>query len=350
MSRKICISGALGFQGTHITTALLARGDTVTALSTPSLRNREKFHHLHDWMALAKIPPPRLHVVMGSVADAEILEKTLPGHDALIHLAAWTSVDASLDRPWPPFEINALGTLALLEACRRFGDKDLKLIIASSCEVYGPTTTYEVTDPITKRIVFDPGINEQKENWPLLPRSPYAASKVAADRMAYAYAVTYDLDVTILRPCNIYGPGQRAGAMGAVIPSFTKAALASQPLVVTGGGQQFREFLHVDDLVRAYLAVLDGPPGEPGATYNVGSGETRTVLELATMIQGWTGWPGPKSRIDQSAARVADVSGFLLDSSRFRGTFPWKPTVAFIDGLRGYLEWARARQAKGDGL
>ena len=334
--KRYLVTGALGFQGFWLTTALLQRGDMVTALSTPSLRNREAFHRLHDWMAQAKIPPPRLHVVMGSVADAEILEKTIPGHDAIVHMAAWASVDASLDRPWPSFEINAQGTLAVLEACRRFGDPGVKLVIASSCEVYGPAWVQES---------LGGGVTPQDEDWPLMPRSPYAASKVAADRLAYAHAVTYGLDVTILRPCNIYGPGQRAGALGAVIPTFTQRALAGQPLIVTGGGQQFREFLHVEDLVRAYLAVLDVPAGEPGAAYNVGSGETRSVLELATTIVGRLG--GEKGRIDQSEARVADVSGFLLDSSRFRETFWWAPKVPFTVGLSDYLDWAVA-QHKGE--
>ena len=345
--RRVLVTGGLGFQGYFISQALLARGDTVTALSTPSLRNREAFRRIHDWMARTKIPGPRLHVVMGSVADAEILEKTVPGHEAIVHMAAWTSVDVSLDRPWPSFEINAHGTLAVLDSCRRFGDPGLKVIVASSCEVYGPTNNHPETCERCGDADSAKRYRAQDENWPLLPRSPYAASKIAADRYAHAYAVTYQMDVTILRPCNIYGPGQRAGAMGAVIPTFTGRALAGQPLIVTGGGQQFREFLHVDDLVRAYLAVLDAPAGEPGTAYNVGSGETRTVLELATIIAGRLS--GGKGRIDQSEARVADVSGFLLDSSRFREAFGWAPKIPFTVGLSDYLDWAVAQHTKGEG-
>jgi nucleoside-diphosphate-sugar epimerase len=359
--RKVFVTGGLGFQGFALAQALLARGDAVTILSTPSLRNRERFHRLHEWMAQAQIPPPRLHVVMGSVADAEILEKSIPGHEAIVHMAAWTSVDASLDRPWPSFEINAHGTLAVLDSCRRFGDPGVKLLIASSCEVYGPTQTRNFLN-VSKAAPDDDwpdakfemiGYAPQNESWPLMPRSPYAASKIAADRYAHAYAVTYGLDVTILRPCNIYGPGQRAGAMGAVIPIFTQRALTGQPLVVTGGGQQFREFLYIDDLVRAYLAVLDatGEPGvpysEPGTAYNVGSGETRTVLEIAQAILTRL---APTGRIDQSAARVADVSGFLLDSSRFRGAFGWTSKVAFTVGLSDYLDWAKLQHDKGESV
>jgi nucleoside-diphosphate-sugar epimerase len=338
----VLVTGGLGFQGAHLVKALLDRGDHVTILSTASQRNRAKFRQLLHGMAMERqVPdrrPARLLSVGGSVGDAEILEKTIPEHDAVIHMAAWASVDASLERPWPAIEVNALGTFALLEACRRFGDQDLRLLVASSCEVYGPTPISKLTGhPL-----------DQGENWPMLPRSPYAASKIAADRFAYAHAVTYGMDITILRPCNVYGPGQFAGAMGAVIPKFTLAALTHQPLVVTGGGQQFREFLHVEDLVRAYLAALDTPRGDPGATFNVGSGEVRTVQELATLVRGLV--TGSTSPITHSDARVADVSGFLLNSSLFRRVFDWKPRMSFVDGLVGYVAWATARHRQGESL
>lgn len=338
--RRCVITGGFGFQGSHLALALLARGDRVTVLSTPSARNQARLRDLYLQMAQRNIPLSHLTAVSGSVSDAEILEKTLPGHSGIIHMAAWTSVDASLDRPWPPFEINAQGTLAVLEACRRFGDQDLRLIVASSCEVYGPAWVQES---------LGGGPTPQDEDWPMLPRSPYAASKIAADRMAYAYAVTYGMDITILRPSNIYGPGQYAGALGAVIPRFTRAALTGEPMVVTGGGQQFREFLYVEDLVSAYLTALDGPRDESGsgATYNVGSGEIRSILDLAEDIRAGV---NPRTPITHSDARVADVSGFLLDSSKFQTRFGWKSTVDIAGGLVKYLTWAKARHAKGEAI
>jgi nucleoside-diphosphate-sugar epimerase len=349
--RRVLVTGGLGFQGSHLGFKLLERGDAVTLLSTPSQRNYVALHSLYASMDKVSCPKNRVRVVLGSVADAEILEKTLPGHDAIIHMAAWASVDASLERPWPAFEVNAQGTLAVLEACRRFGDKDLKLIIASSCEVYGPATVYRAS--MKERAILDakePGSGEryrraqaQDEDSPMLPRSPYAASKIAADRHAYAHAITYDMDITILRPCNIYGPGQLATAMGAVIPKMTRAALMGQALLVTGEGKQFREFLHVNDLVTAYLRVLDALRGEPGETYNVGSGVTQTIQALAEAISQMM---SPRAPIQYVPARTADVSGFLLDSSRFRKQFDWSADVLFPDGLAQYVQWARIRQAQ----
>ena len=322
MRRRILVTGGLGFQGAHLVRALVAKGDDVAVLATPTPRALKAAVDLHEQGAL-----PR--VIWGSVADAEILEKSVMGQDVIVHMAAWASVDVSLDRPWPPFEINAQGTLSVLEACRRFA-ADARVVVASSCEVYGPTTRTDDGEEIRC----------QGEDWPLNPRSPYAASKIAADRYAYAYGVTYGMDVVILRPCNIFGPGQRAGAMGAVIPTFTLAALTDQPLKITGGGEQFREFLYVEDLVAAYVAVIDGPRAPLGSTYNIGSGETRTVRDLATQVV--IAIPGT-APVEYSAARVADVSGFRLDSTRFQGAYGWKPKVVFGQGLALYLEWARAQ-------
>lgn len=332
---RILITGGLGFQGAHLARALAAEGRTVTVLNTPSLRARQ----------IRTLLPRQIDVVYGSVHDAEILEKVLPGQAAVIHMAAWASVDVSLDRPWPPFEINAQGTYALLDALRRL-NSNARIVVASSCEVYGPARRAPETpvvqwdappggplDPIDAALV------PQDEDTPLLPRSPYAATKIATDRFAYAFAVTYGLRLSILRPCNIYGPYQRAGASGAVIPTFVRAALKGYPLTITGGGQQSREFLHVVDLVAAYLACLDTEP-EPGETFNVGSGETITIEALARMIASHGAFTDPQ--ILHGARRVADVTGFLLDSSRFRSRYGWKPTVPFTDGLARFIAWAIA--------
>lgn len=326
--KRVLVTGGFGFQGSHLVMALLDRGDHVTVLSTPSARNQQKVTLVRERMARVATPSENLIAVAGSVADAEILEKTIPGHDAVVHMAAWTSVDVSLDRPWPPFEINAQGTLSVLEACRRFADPKCRLVVASSCEVYGPTR------PIEGHVY-----EHQNESWPLLPRSPYAASKIAADRYAYAHAVTFGMDVVILRPCNVYGPGQRSGSLGAVIPTFVRAAATGAPLVVTGGGDQFREFLYVEDLVEAYLLVLDAEDVVPGATYNVGSGETCTVYELAKLIRKTV---NQAAEIQHSAARVADVSGFRLDSTKFMTGYGWKPKVELAAGLARYVAWARS--------
>jgi|SRR6185503_11136339 len=343
--KRVLITGGLGFQGFHLATKLLATDHEVTVLNTPSPR-ASRLASLLPWNG---VRDPNLHVVYGSVADMEILEKTLPEQHAVVHMAAWASVDVSLDRPWPPFEINAQGTYALLDGLRRM-NPEARVVVASSCEVYGPANqTRESTHvppedgsyPTAENVRFIPAGTPmpQHEEWPLMPRSPYAATKIATDRFAYAFAVTYNLRLTILRPCNVYGPHQRSGAQGAVIPTFVKAALRGYPLVITGGGQQFREFLHVTDLVDAYVATLETetPPGE---TFNVGSGETATIQSLAEGIAARTTSGRHPVQIIYGSKRVADVSGFLLDSAKFRMRFGWKPDTTLAAGLDAYVTWA----------
>jgi nucleoside-diphosphate-sugar epimerase len=318
---NVLVTGGLGFQGSHLTRALLARGEQVTILSTPTALNYDRLSRLtRDLGAAAH----QLRMVAGSVTEPEILEKVVPGHSHVVHMAASASVDASLDRPWPAVEVNVLGTFALLEAVRRFGAPHVRTVVASSCEVYGP---------------IPPALAFQNEEAPMYPRSPYAASKIAGDRLAYAHALTYLMDLVILRPCNIYGPGQRAGALGAVIPTLARQALLGRPLHVTGTGEQTREFLHVEDLVRAYLAVLDGPTRHAGATYNVGSGEVYSILHLATLIRDWL---APEVPINLTGARIADVTGFRLDSVFFRGSYGWAPRIEFKAGLQAYCTWLKA--------
>lgn len=340
--KRVLITGGLGFQGLHVAVGCARAGHHVTVLNTPSERARTTMlHALRGYLPTTET----IQVVLGSVTDGDTMEKAVAGQDAVIHMAAWASVDQSLDRPWPPFEVNGYGTLAVLDAVRRFGQPGMRTVIASSCEVYGPTQMIilgGLTPPRAENVqAHDVMLDKyclQDETYPMLPRSPYAASKIAGDRMAYAYAVTYGLDLVILRPSNIYGPWQRHGGFGAVIPTFVNRATYGQPLTITGGGLQFREFLHVDDVVRAYLAALEAPGPFHGEAFNVGSGELVTIHALAEQVAAHF---DPAPPITFSDARVADVSGFLLDSTKMHHTFGWAPTVKFADGLAAYVAWTR---------
>ena len=320
---RVLVTGGLGFQGFHLSRTLLDKGHEVTILTSPSARNFGRLTVLTEYMAVNALPPGRLRVVSGSITDAEVLEKAMPGHQALVHMAAWASVDASLDRPWGAYEVNTLGTLAVLEAARRFGDGGMRIVVASSCEVYGTADDQ----------VF------QAETSPMNPRSPYAASKAAADRLAFAHAASYGMPITILRPSNIFGPLQSIGPHGAVIAILTRKALRGESITVTGDGRQTREYLDVKDLVRAYISVLDAPEAPaPGEAFNVGSGSVVSILEIAVAIRSMV---APELPIIHTPARVADVRGFLLDSSKFRKRFNWRPEVEFKDGLKDFIAWAR---------
>ena len=202
---KILITGGAGFQGSHLAERCLDAGHQVTLLNTLSDDAEDNISSFSD----------RVSVVWGSVTDAEIVEKTVRGQDVVVHMAARINVDESLADPRSFLDVNVWGTLNVLEAVRQSGSR---LIHASTCEVYG----YGQQSPLS-------------EHAELNPHSPYAASKAAADRLCFCYHKSFGVDVTILRPSNVYGPRQKAGAGGAVISIFTSLAASGKPLKVFHG-------------------------------------------------------------------------------------------------------------------
>ena len=153
--------------------------------------------------------------------------------------------------------------------------------------------------------------------------------------MCFAYHKSYGVDVTVLRPCNIYGERQKAGRGGAVIPIFASLAAAGRPLTVFGSGDQRREYMHVSDLVEAYGLVL-GRGDLSGVALNVGTGETPSVKEIASFVAGRVG-----VSVANQEPRPGEVPGFALDSTRIR-SLGFSPRVKFWDGLDAYLKWAPA--------
>ena len=183
---KILITGGSGFQGSHLVESLLNNGHEISVLNT------------YSETAVSHLPKPvlnRINLVWGSVTDKELVDKTVRGHEAVFHLAARINVDESLKDPLAFVNVNVLGTFNVLEAVRANG---ARLILVSSCEVYGDGHNLKEGQML----------NERSE---LMPNSPYAASKAAADRLAYAYFKSFGVDVAIVRPFNIYGERQKSG-------------------------------------------------------------------------------------------------------------------------------------------
>ena len=210
-----------------------------------------------------------------------------------------------------------MGTVNVLEAVRQTG---ARMVYASSCGAYG-----YAKPPVT-------------EDSDLRPHSPYAASKAAADRLSYSYFKTYGVDVTILRPCNIYGDGQKADHGGAVIPTMVGRALAGQPIIVAGDGSQQREYMHVSDLVAAYDMFLNAN-GLSGEVFYVGTGEIVSIKQIADVVADQLGVP-----VEHSEPRPCEVQGFGLKSSKARG-LGFSPKVGFKEGMARYIE--RRKQQDG---
>jgi dTDP-glucose 4,6-dehydratase len=260
----------------------------------------------------------RASVVWGSVTDQEIVEKTVREQDVVVHMAARISVDESISTPASFLSVNVMGTFNVLEALRKYGGR---LLYASSCEVYGTSQEKAVSETAELR-----------------PHSPYAASKTAADRLCFAYCKTYELDITIARPCNIYGSRQKGRRGGAVIPIFVDRALAQQPLVVYGTGEQSREYMHVDDLVAAYNLVIE-KTGLQGEAINFGTGETPSIKEIAEFIAHRL-----DASIEYGPSRPGEVKEFRLDCTKAR-QLGFVPRVLFWEGLEQYIQWRKTSKS-----
>ena len=300
---RILVTGGAGFQGSHVAEQCLRAGHRVTVLNTFSEEAEGNIN------SFAK----DVSVVWGSVTDQEIVTKSVRDHDAVIHLAARINVDESIQSPYDFLFVNVTGTYNVLEAVKKYGSR---LIYASSCEVYGSSATVSPAD----------------ETADLRPHSPYAASKVAADRLCFAYWKTYGVHVTIVRPCNIYGPRQKGGQGGAVIPIFVERALGHSPLVVYGSGEQRREYMYVDDLVAIYMLAL-GRDDLDGEVINAGTGESPSIKEIADFISKRL-----DTTFEHGPARSGEVMGFSLDSSKAR-ELGFSPQLTFWEGLERYINW-----------
>lgn len=308
MRRHVLLTGGAGFIGSHLVDALLADPEVaVTVLDRlsagGSLSNLED--HTGD---------DRLTFVRGDVKDRARVDELVAGADRVVHAAAQSHVDRSIDDPAEFLATNVMGTQVVLDAVREHG---VRMLMLSTDEVYGPG------DP--EGGLFD-------EDHAMRPRSPYAASKAAADLLCQAYAATYGTPVTVARGTNAYGPRQ----IERVVPTYALNALAGTPVPVYGDGSQRREFLHVEDWVRAAIVVMER--GEPGVIYNIGDGTELSNLELARRICALAG--APPDLVTFVTDRPGHDFRYGIGSDRLR-SLGWAPEVAFDDGLEATVEWYR---------
>jgi dTDP-glucose 4,6-dehydratase len=307
----VLVTGGAGFIGSHLVDALLAQPATrVTVLDRLSIGGSRANLEQHDG-------DPRFTFVQGDVNDVDLVRQLVSAADAVIHAAAESHVDRSIDEARAFLESNTLGTQSVLDAVRSAG---ARMLMISTDEVYGAGAR-------------DGG--SFAEDAPISPRSPYAASKAAADLLCAAYRTTYGVDVTVVRGTNAYGPRQ----IERVIPTYTICALEGLPVPVYADGEERREFLHVNDWARAALIVLDR--GEPGVLYNIGAGTELSNLELAERIVEIVGVS------DDLIAFVADRPGhdfrYGVTADRVLG-LGWSPSIGFDEGLATTVEWYRTHR------
>ena len=315
---KLLVTGGAGFIGSHYVRSLLtgAYGPqpdlTVTVLDALTYAGN-----------LANLGPvsgdERLQVVEGDIADAQLVDRLLPGHAVVVNFAAESHVDRSIVGPSAFVRTNVLGTQVLLEAARANGVRTFLQV--STDEVYG-----SIEDGCWP------------EDAPLAPSSPYSASMAAADLVALAYARTYDLPVVITRGANTYGPYQSPEKL---VPLFVTNLLDRIPVLLYGDGLHRRDWLHVDDHCRGIQLALTS--GRPGRVYHVGGGTELTNRDLTLRLVDAVGVP--RDLVQPAPDRRAHDRRYCLDTSRTEAELGYRPRVAFDDGIAAVVAWYRENRA-----
>jgi dTDP-glucose 4,6-dehydratase len=307
---KILITGGAGFQGSHLAHFFLKEGHEITILNTYSDIVEPNIADIAD----------KVRIVYGSVTDRVLVDKTVRGHDVVFHLAANINVDQSLQDPESFLDVNVMGTHHVLEAVRA---NHARMVYASTCEVYGDGHDIKEGELLS-------------ENAALNPNSPYAASKAAADRWCHAYFRSFGVNVTIVRPFNIFGERQKSGTFGALIPILVRKALRGEPLTIFGDGEATRDYLNIDDLVGAYNLVLHHPE-LAGKAINFASGVNTSVKDIAEYIAKALG-----ANIEHGPARPGEVSRFPADISLAQ-SLGFSPKVSIWEGIDRYIAWAKTQ-------
>jgi dTDP-glucose 4,6-dehydratase len=307
--KKVLVTGGDGFIGSHLTEKLLELGANVSILvkskidkTGPVLVNLK---HLIDSIEILNV----------SVAENDCITHILKNKPKIIfHLAAIAYVNYSFEHPFETVRVNDYGTLNVLQAAMNLDVE--RLVVTSSSEVYG-TAQKDMID----------------EDHPLNPTSPYAASKVAADRIAYSFWKTYNLPIAIIRPFNTYGPRHTYD----VIPKFIKLALKNEPVTIYGSGEQSRDFTYVDDMVRAFL-TMGSHKSAVGQVINFGTGKHVSINETAEKIVKIS---QSKSKIVHVEKRLAEVARLTCDYSKAKKLLGWEPQVSVDEGLKRNIDWDR---------
>jgi UDP-glucose 4-epimerase len=304
--KKALVTGGAGFIGHHLVAALLAKGLEVTVLDDLSVGRRENV-------------PAGARFIQGDVRDAEAVTVALAGADCVFHEAAVVSIRASVEGFLRDADVNLTGTLNVLQCMADSGVR--KAVFASSMAVYADS---EQPVPLS-------------EGAPLAPISPYGIAKLAAERYWLMMCSHHGLSGTVLRYFNTYGPGQTPTPYVGVITIFISRLLRGELPVIYGDGEQRRDFVHVDDIVAANLAALEGEAG--GLTLNVGTGRATTVNDIARALIAELS-PGAAPRY--APAQEGEMRNAVADISAIRAALGWAPARTKVD-FADVVSWWRAR-------
>ncbi|MFZ2887240.1 MAG: NAD-dependent epimerase/dehydratase family protein [Minisyncoccia bacterium] len=292
MSRKMVVTGGAGFIGHHLVRALCDRGDEVHVID-------------RDLSFRRTLLDSRAKLNECDIRDREKLAPIMTGADSVFHLAAAAVVQDSIDRPVETTDDNVLGACAVFDAAVKA--KVRRIVNVSSSAVYGDQKEEIMREDISAR-----------------PMSPYGLQKLMIEEMAQAWHVIYGIETVSLRYFNVYGTGlDPRGAYARVMAIFLRQRLENEPLTITGDGTQTRDFVHVNDVVRATLQASETSDVGGGEVINIGSGVATSVNDIAQNIGGEV--RHVESRFEQHDTRA--------DVSRAKELLGWQPEMNLVDGM-----------------
>ena len=306
---KCLVTGGAGFIGSHLAERLVALGHNVRVVDNLSTGDEANLAGLST----------DIEFLRGDLCEPEVCRRAVAGMDVVFHVAALPSVPRSLKDPWASHAANVNATMRLLEACLEAGVA--RVVYSSSSSVYGDTPVLPKTESVEP-----------------LPRSPYAASKLAGEQYVLAFARAGRVEGVALRYFNVFGPRQSPhAAYAAVIPNFLQAALEGYPAALYGDGQQTRDFTYVDNVVDANILAASAPGASvSGWPVNVGAGMRTSLLGLIEMIGGITGYQLAYVR---EPSRSGDVRDSLASLERAERLLGYHPRFSLEEGLQRTWAW-----------
>jgi len=303
------VTGGAGFIGSHLVRSLVDQGYHVRVLDDLS-SGRESNLHAVD-----------ADLVVGDICNRELVQHVMEGVELVFHLGAFVSVPESMVDPIRCYEVNVIGSLSVLLAARAAGVR--MVVLSSSCAVYG-----DAEGPVSEEVRPNPG-------------SPYASSKLAMEGLARVFNHTDGLSTVCLRYFNVYGPRQSPNSpYAAVIPIFIEALLSDKPVTIDGDGLQTRDFVYVEDVIKANLMAAQTPNGS-GGVYNIAGFGSVSILELWDQLRGII--PGDLHPVF-GPPRPGDVRHSLAIQQLAERTLGYRPEIILERGLQLTVQWLKAER------
>jgi nucleoside-diphosphate-sugar epimerase len=304
---KCLVTGGAGFIGSNLIRLLIDRGHSVVVLDNLSSGYKEN-------LAGFKIDLFEL----GDIRDRKSVDKVMNGVNTVFHLAASVGNKKSIEDPLFDASCNILGLINVLESMRAHSVKNI--VFSSSAGIFG-----------------EPKYQPLDEAHPCEPDSPYGASKLGGEKLVLSYAKLHGFRSVALRYFNVFGPNQRFDAYGNVIPIFVSRALKGQNLHIYGDGSQTRDFIHVNDIAK--INVLAGESKDISGTFNLGTGKSISINDLAKAVNELT---GSKIKIQHESPRLGDVAHCTASIEKLKNSFLYTPSTNFQENLGEYINWMKS--------